>query len=472
MKPYHLIFTYLVLAFSPILVTAQTTVEQEEEDPFINDPFFSKPIDEFLKTTPADTTFEVEQSDKKKKKHLKRVQNEGIDYGGYIEAGPYSSNPLYSAYPSLPMIHFNRANGLFLGVRAERMQWFNYGSFLGIGNIHPHGMIGYSVARKEWQYELGGEKHLGKNRRLIIGGEYYNAVTTEDFWRTGMTENTISSLLLGYDFMDYHKQEGWGLYALARSYRFFEGGISYNVNQFSSVEQATDYHMFGKGGNYRVMPPVDFIEGVGIVDTLSTTGITLSGVFNPKTFMLTPVFTFAISGKLELVDPAFGDTDYEYTKLTAELISYINFEPGSILKHRLMFGSITGDAPWIKEFNLGGPGTLRALPFKGMPGFGLGGNKMILSTTELQFGSPSYGYNDWIDFDDFYLSLFLDSGWINNHTGFNKRFLDGFEDFAVSEFIHNGGIGLGTNLIRAEVAWDLRDTGVDPVLWIRFNPTF
>ena len=97
---------------------------------------------------------------------------------------------------------------------------------------------------------------------------------------------------------------------------------------------------------------------------------------------------------------------------------------------------------------------------------------MVLSTTELQFGSPNYGYGGWTDFDDFYLSFFLDSGWINNNSGFNKRFSDGFEDFAVSEFVHNGGIGLGTNFIRAEIAWDLQDTSVNPVVWIRFNPTF
>lgn len=470
----HLSTILFFLAFGAFSVTAQTTMESSEKDPFINDPFFSKPMEEFLKTTPAEPvdSSSTEIEPKKKPKYMRRVQNEGLDYGGYFEAGPYSSNPLYTAYPSLPMLHFNRVNGLFLGVRAERMQWYNYGSFLGIGNIHPHGMIGYSVAREEWQYEIGGEKHFGKNRRLIIGGEYYNAVTSEDVWRLGTTENSISSLLIGYDFLDYYKQEGWGLYALARSFRFFEGGVSYNVNQFSSVDQASEYHMFGKDDHYRLNPPIDFISGTGLVDTLSTSGLTISGVFNPKNFMLTQVFTFAISGKIEMVDPSFGDTDYEYTKFVGEIISYVNFEPGSILKHRLMVGSITGDAPWIKEFNLGGPGSMRAIPYKSMPTGSLSGNKMVLSTTELQFGSPNYGYGGWTDFDDFYLSFFLDSGWINNNSGFNKRFSDGFDDFAVSEFVHNGGIGLGTNFIRAEIAWDLQDTSVSPVIWIRFNPTF
>ena len=469
---YHII-VFFFLAFGSVTAVAQTTVGTGEEDPFINDPFFSKPIEDFLKTSPppVDSTKVDDETPKKHSRYPKRVRNEGLDYGGFLEAGPYSSNPLYTSYPTLPMIHFNRANGLFLGFRSERMQWYTYDSLFGINNIRPQGMLGYSVARKEWQYEIGAEKFFGRNQRLLIGGEYYNAVTTEDQWRLGMTENSISSLLVGYDYLDYFKQEGWGLYMLARSYRYFEGGVSYNINQFSSVENATDYKMFGKDNHYRVMPPVDFTNG-NRIDTLSISNLTLSGSFNPKNFMLFPILTFSVSGKIELADPTFGETDYEYTKYSAEIISYLNFEPGSILKHRLMVGSITGDAPLMKEFSLGGPGSLRALPYKTQPFGSLSGNKMVLSTVEVQFGSPNYGYGGWIDFDDIYLSLFLDSGWINNNTDFNKRFSDGFEDFAISEFIHNGGIGLGTNFVRAELAWDLRDTSVSPILWIRLNPTF
>lgn len=57
---------------------------------------------------------------------------------------------------------------------------------------------------------------------------------------------------------------------------------------------------------------------------------------------------------------------------------------------------------------MGGIGSLRALPYKSMGA----ANEMILSNAEIQFGRPDHSRTrEWIDFDNFYLSLFLDSGW-------------------------------------------------------------
>ena len=472
-----LVFTFLIAVSTPAFGQA---TQEAEEDPFINDPFFSKPISELIGSNndKPDTTSVVQRDTEdyqpehksQSKRYFRRVNNEGLDFGGAFESGPYASSGLYSQYPTLPMVHFNRVNGLFLGIKKERMQWFNYDGFLGIGNIHPHGMIGYSFGQEEWQYEGGIEKHFGRERRILVGAEIYNATSTDDYWRVGMLETSVTSFFAGYDYLDYFKQEGWGAYFLGRSYHFLEGGVSYNENTYRTLESMTDYHMFGKENHYRDNPPVDYRFG-NPVDEIDITTLTFSGSFNPKMLMLTRYFTFAATAGVEISNPDFAISDYTYRKYTAELQAYFNFEPGSLLKYRLKAGSITGDAPLMKEFQLGGPGSMRAFPYKSMPVGDLSGNKMILSTAELQFGS-SYGSGDWLDLDDFYISLFLDSGWINNHAGTNKKPGDGFEDFEVAKFEHNGGVGLGTNSIRAELAWDLRHTSRSPILWFRFNPTF
>ena len=459
----------------------------EESDPFKNDPFFSRPLSELLGESKKEKPEVKEDSTNlddnsgfhhnssssySNRRFMNRINLEGLDYGGLLESGPYASNPLYGLYPSLPMVHFNRVDGLFLGFRSERMQWYSYQDFFDFVDLNPRGMIGYSFAQEEWQYEAGLEKYFGFRDRVMIGAEFHKATNTDDYWRAGLSETSVTSFFAGFDYLDYYKQEGFGAYLLARSEQFFEGGVSYNYDQFSSLETSTDYAFFGSHGRYRDNPPIEIMNG-SPVDTLTLSTLTFSGSFNPKKLILTRHFTFALTGTMEIGDSGIASSDYDYTKYMVEMQSYLNFEPGSVLKHRLMIGSITGDAPLMKEFQLGGMGSLRAAPYKALPAPGLGGNKMILSTTELQFGSTNWGYDyGWIDFDDFYISFFLDSGWAIDYTGTNEKVLDGFSEFDFTKFEQNGGVGLGTNFVRLEAAWDLNHTSRAPMIWIRLNPTF
>ena len=475
----RVLFLFLCFFLAGTSLLMAQSEPDETDDPFKNSPFFSKPIDELIGNEKRDQPEEPDEEEKDdegyqhraKTRYVTRINNEGLDFGGFFESGPYTSNELYAAYPILPMVHFNRVDGVFLGIREERMQWYSYNHFFDIVNLHPTGMIGYSFGQDEWQYEAGLERYFGHKKHLILGGGIYNATSTDDYWRMGLMETSLSAVFAGYDYLDYYKQEGWGLYALARTTNYFEGGVSFNQNTFSSLEQSTDYHMFGKNDFYRPNPAVDYFFGTP-VDSIDVAGLTLSAAFNPKHIILLPRFTFSLSGVMEIADPEYGISDYSYTKYLTEFISYLNFEPGAVLKYRLRAGSITGEAPEMKEFHLGGPGSLRAQPYKSLPLNSDGGNKMLLSNAEIQFGSGGYWNDGWIDLDDFYLSFFLDSGWTSYYSGENENPLDGFSEFSVSKMEHSGGIGLGTNSIRAEVAWDLNQTSRAPILWIRFNPTF
>ncbi|HKK46878.1 MAG TPA: hypothetical protein VJ964_15230, partial [Balneolaceae bacterium] len=252
--------------------------------------------------------------------------------------------------------------------------------------------------------------------------------------------------------------------------RYFEGGIALSDDRFNSLDKESDWALFGSGGRYRENPPVDFQNGTP-VDTANITSLTLSASFNPKRLVLSNNFTFSLTGTAEFANPGIGTaSDYDYSKYTGELISYINLDAGTVFKYRLRLSSITGNAPRFKQLFLGGVGSLRALPFKSLGA----GNQMILSNAELQFGSPRFGSNSWIDFDDFYISLFLDSGWTDYDPELQNTTnpFSGFDRFRFSDLKHNGGIGIGSSLIRCELAWDLNDPGRAPVFWIRFNPTF
>lgn len=461
---------FIVIAFLLFWIsgTAMGQIEPDstEQDPFKNDPFFSAPISDFFKgASMKDST----KRERETGRFVRELNEEGLDFRGVFESGPYNSNALYNVYPNLPMLHFNRVNSLFLGLKKERMQWYHNDDWLGIPRIQMHGMVGYSTGQRDWQYTIGLERLIGQNKHIIIGGEYHDATTTNDSWRVGLNETSLTAFMGGYDYLDYYNQKGWGAYILARSNRYFEGGIAFSDDQYSSIQQNTDWALFGSGDRYRANPPVDLMAG-SPVDEINISNLTLSASFNPKRLVLSKRFTFSINGIAEFADPGWGTSDFDYAKYTTELISYINFEPGSVLKYRLRMAGITGDSPRFKQLYLGGIGTMRALPYKSLGG----GNQMILSNAELQFGSPRFSSGDWIDFDDFYLSLFLDSGWVTFDPDMlnSNSPVGGLSNFEFPDLMHNAGIGLGSSLIRGELAWDLNNKDRAPVFWIRLNPTF
>lgn len=447
----------------PVSVLAQT----EEEDPFKRDPFFTKPIgDFFLKDSSEVMT--KEQRDNlqavKTRRHLRSLNEEGIDFDGGLESGPYFSNPTFSQYPNLPMIHFNRVNGLFLGVKKERMQWHSYNNIFNIPQVRPHGFIGWGTASKTFEYSIGFEKLIGRKNRFMIGAEYHNATTTEDYWRVGLIESSLTSFFSGYDFLDYHKQMGYGIYGAMRTTRWFEAAISYNQDEFSSHINKTRYTMFGYARNHRENPAIDFSS-----DSLNVERLTIGATFNPRKLIFSKYFTLTGMVSAEFADLNGFDNDRNYRKYEAETKVYYNFEPGSVLKWRTRVGSISGDVPVFKQFYLGGIGSLRGSPYKYFSG-----NQMVLNTFELQFGNHFSGSRNWINMNDFSTTLFLDSGWTGQNMALinSSNPLKAFNGFSISAMQHDAGIGVGSGLLRFELAWPLKEFDGTPTFWIRLNPTF
>lgn len=450
------ILLLLLLALSQA-AWAQQSDSLDVDDPFEDDPFFSRPFEDVLKKPPKDW---VESEDVKQ--HVNYLNAYGLDYEISIDGGPYQAPPIYASYPNLPMIHYNRVDGLFLGFRKDRMQWHSDEWLFGIESINPHGLIGYSFGQDEWQYALGLDKVFGGDRKkFIVGAEYHYASTTDDYWRVGLDETSLTALFAAYDYMDYYTQEGYGVYAVYRTPKYLEFGISYNNDEHYSDTLNTRYSFFGRKSEYRPNPLID----EGAYESLN-----LSFRFNPDHIIMAKHFTFEIDGTVELADLGGMDNARMYNRYVGELRLFINLEPATLLKIRTRAGSITGDYPSQREFELGGIGTLRASPFKFMRG-----NQMILNNAEMHFGSSDYGYNsEWIDFEDFTLNLFLDSGWMANHTELldTQDPFTGFDRFAVKNMTHDVGVGLGTNLFRVEAAWPIDHIDKSPVIWFRFNPTF
>lgn len=457
-----LVFRIFYIVCIAVLLSAKGVYAQQSDsdDPFKRDPLFTQSIDELFGVSDTEAESESSRNDRK----VRYMAYRGIDLGGSIEAGPYHSSALYSQYPNLPMIHYNRVNGLFLGLRMERMQWYRYSGFLNIPGINPHGYIGWGTASKEWEYAIGAEKLIGAKGRLMIGAEYHRGTATDDYHRVGLNETSVTSFLAGYDFLDYYKMEGFGIYTLMRTRKWLEAGFSYNRDTFSSLQVNTDYSLFGKRSTYRPNPGVD-----SDADEIDLDIYSFSVAFNPRTALINDNFTFAAKVKAELADNKGSDQDYRFNKVLSEVKMFYSFEPGSILSWRVQAGGITGNAPDFKQFYLGGIGTLRGSPYKFF-----NGNQMIASNLEVKFGRPSHKSGNWLSEYNLHLLLFLDSGWsqMNEDLFEASNPYEKIGQFSLSDMQHDFGIGIGTGAFRAELAWPLKTFGSTPIFWIRLNPTF
>jgi len=449
-----------ILLLFPLLLVAQQKSE-ETEDPFKRDPIFNQSLEELMgkdSEKPEDSTSVEAQ------RRFRSFQQEGIDFDGALEAGPYNTNPLYNRFPNLPMIHYNRVNGLFLGIRKERMQWYDYGSIVDLNKFRVHGMIGYGTASTRWDYAIGLERFIGRSDRILIGAEFHRAAATDDYWRVGLIESTFTALFASYDFPDYHLKDGFGTYVAVRGKRWFEGAFSYNNDDFSSLSVNTRFSFFGKESVFRTNQPIDLTT-----DETNIQRLNFALSFNPKRLILSRYFSMSAMTEIELADNSDFENDFSYNSYLAELNIFSNFEPGSVLKWRLRTGSITGNAPLFKQFQLGGIGSLRGSPYKVFTG-----NQMFLSNIELQFGSIIGGDNEWVDFDSYYTTLFIDSGFARQSSELleSSSPFDDMDGFKFSNLQHDIGVGIGSDLFRAELAWPLKRFGSTPAFWIRFNPTF
>lgn len=396
--------------------------------------------------------------------HMEFIMD-GLDDDFYSGSSFGLPNPIYGAYPALHNFRYNRVDGLYLGLEKERMS-HRLDDFLGIEGINVHGQLGYSFGRSAFQYAAGFDKPIGKSKWLILGGEYYNTTATEDYWRTGINENSVSSLFAGFDFMDYFNKEGIGLYGIIQAGQYLELAASYNDDRYSSLDLSTRSSIFGYRSNFRFNPALDpgFNE-------ISLQAFNLGLTLNPDQRIRNNYFSTSLSLRAELASFGANSGDFSFNKYQAESKSVINLDQSTLLRWRLMGGAVTGLAPVFKQFALGGIGSIRSAGFKSLIG-----NQMFLSNLELEFGRSrsSHSGSSWVDLRSTFLLLFLDSGWANMSGELINEGSPavGLNEFTLDQLVHSAGAGIGSGKWRVEIATPIGGSPGQTVLWFRFNPTF
>lgn len=440
-------------------------------------PFFTRPITDFLE----ENTF----SGQVRRTDSLITQRRRIDLSPHDFTGRSSFPGANDLYPSLANsyeeafnVRYNRVDGFFLGLSSQPLFW-NPGSQIG----KFYGSLGYAFGAEDWQYSIGYERILGMRNAFKIGAGYHRMTFSDDLWRIGLSENTLFSLFAGYDYLDYHLRQGFNAYAVFRTTQYIEHTLRFRTEEYESQDVATRYSFFGSRSNVRDNPAITD----GYMQSLEwTTGFQTGGL------ILNNRLIFEGDVRLELGDLDFLDSDFSFTRYETEIRTIFRFDPANMLQWRVRAGTSTAQTPVVstdpltgqvliegglpeqKKFALGGIGSMRGRSFKSMTG-----SQMILSNLELHFSNyrRTNELTDKIDWYQYKLYLFLDSGWVNKNAADPSDPFAGFDQFSISDLKHDIGFGISFSesrfsVLRFELAWPLEDLKASPNLIVRFNPTF
>lgn len=428
-------------------------VEPPEDDPFADDPFFNKPLKDWFSTELI--------ADRMRRRSERIFKENNIDEG-YRDLTGFGVNDGINELSKLnPYLRFNRVEGLYLGIHVnDLLEWDRDADFKLFGSA------GYAFGREDWLYTIGAERYIGFSRDFKIGFTHYNITDSEDTWRTGWVENSLSSFFAGYDFMDYHDRQGTQFYAVLRQGRWMEFSLAFMDDSYSALSRNTRYSMFGKKSTYRDNPLIE--EG--------HIRMVMAGFqVNPTHRLVSPNFAISADVYAELAGSFLG-TDFAFNRIEAEARSTLRLDETAIVKSRLRAGAIQGTAPDFKRFTLGGISSLRATEFKS-----ISGDYMLLLNNELFLGKRVGSRSDrgWrqemTDQDNLRLVLFADMGWTNLGSK-NAVSLSSdnstFSDFRLTDVIIDVGVGVNFSTFRVELAWPSNQLSGTPAVWVRLNQTF
>ena len=363
--------------------------------------------------------------------------------GEFYNRWPFRETALYRPTPS---IRYNRVEGLVLGARFLPLEWGDY------EQAKAYGQVGYAFELKKIRYEVGAEirpfgNAFNEEYDFKFGFSYRSNTASNDIWKVSWAENTVSSLLFEYDYMDYYQVEGFTVYGVQRLSPFAQISAGYRSEDYSSLNNNTSWSLFG-GNEFRLNPSIN--EG-----KMNSVVVALEGGRIAGLHRIPRGGAFRLEAEL---GEGFGG-DFSYTRYLGDVRFYLPLSKYNGFSFRFRAGQTTDGTPFQKQFTLGGIGSVRAFPQNSFIG-----NRMLLGNVE--YAIQGLAPLDEI-FDDLQFFGFADAGWVG---ATEDASFDWDEVFPTAGF----GVSMADRTFRLELAWPLRDFGgsQDPQLWLRLTPTF
>ena len=328
--------------------------------------------------------------------------------------------------------------------RVDGLSLFFHQEFAEDSTLYPsiQLMEGYAFDGERWRYRFKFEQPLFRPQSFSFGASIYLLTDTYDKDISGVVENSIAALCLKHDYRDYFEREGALVFAKQKFLRYSSVTLQYAEDVHNSLETRSKGLFHRDSREFRENPAVDegkWATWTGVYELDSRKG----NGDEPGTHRHRLYYE---RGENKDADDV---SDTEYTRLAADLRTYLRMSPGQYLNVRLMAGStISGTLPFQREFYAGGLGTLNAHTYKEFRG-----DQLLLANVEYLFDMAKR----------FQFILFLDAGkaWYDWDRINNQRM-----EFDV-------GIGVGSEEgFRLCVAKSPRDEDSDPVWILRLQRPF
>ena len=268
---------------------------------------------------------------------------------------------------------------------------------------------GYAFESKRWRYGLGLEQVLWRDRPLVVGGEFYRRLASEDDWIIEKCENTFFALVVTEDFRDYYEAEGGTAYLRFKPFEKVIFNARYRSEETNWLDaQPHLWSIFGGSKLFR--SNFSSISGdlrTGAIDEIDTTSNASLGIgLEWNTLDEDRPYAHSgwrLNGNIEWAHADFG-SDFDYRKFVISASRYQQIHRRAMILVRSMFGNASGRLPVYKQFYLGGLGTMRGYDYKEFSG-----SRFWMVNAEYRIDFPH---------SDLGASILWDMGRITDNAGF------------------------------------------------------
>lgn len=143
--------------------------------------------------------------------------------------------------------HFNRVDGAYVGAGWTWRQ---------LPELTLRTKLGYATGSDRWQYEFGGLVRLSRAARFWVGGAYHDETMRRPTLVSSELNPTLPALFARLDPLDYYRERGLTVTALAKLVNFTRLELQYSDQRQSSLPVVTDYAVFSVDRAQRANVPI------------------------------------------------------------------------------------------------------------------------------------------------------------------------------------------------------------------------
>ena len=294
---------------------------------------------------------------------------------------------------------YNRVDGLYMALRFPPA--YREGRAL-------YGELGYAFGGDYWRYQAGAELfpfywmnggpvgHIPSGL-VALGAEVHSLTDTDDKWVISEEENSLTSLFVRRDFLDYYRRSGWSVYAAHDMGSWLRATGRVLQDDFTSLENSVGWSVFSNDwarDDFRPNPAVDEIQVNSLRGELQMD--TRDSHIYPGTGWLATGLAERAGGFLG------GDGDFE--RYLVDVRRYQTLGAGMRMDLRARLGTSRGTLPVQYLYELGGFSSLRGYRFKEFAG-----DRMALVNGEVWVDANQFWDEYWF-LDGMNVGAFVDAG--------------------------------------------------------------